>query len=68
SNDTNSIIRVTSAGSYASEMNNAVIYGCEFPDGGFGNVHQANEFASLEKLNLAVDIYEEAIISLCNEI
>lgn len=68
SNDNESVVRVTSAGSYASEMNNAVIYGCEFLDGNFGNVHKANEFASLEKLSLAISIYSEAIISLCNDI
>ena len=61
-------VRVTSAGSYASEMNNAVIFGCEFPDGGFGNVHQANEFASLEKLKLSISIYAEAIVTLCNDL
>lgn len=68
SNDTNSKVRVTSAGSYASEMNNAVIYGCEFLDGTFGNIHQSDEFASLEKLNLAISIYAEAIVTLCNKI
>lgn len=68
SNDTESVVRVTSAGSYASEMRNSVIYGCEFLDGSFGNVHQPNEYASLEKLTLAISIYAEAIITLCNEI
>lgn len=68
SNDLESEVRVTSAGSYASEMNNAVIFGCEFPDGGFGNVHQANEFASLEKLKLSISIYAEAIVTLCNDL
>lgn len=68
SKDTKSVVRVTSAGSYASEMNNSVIYGCEFPDGGFGNIHKENEFASLEKLNLAITIYAEAIVCLCNSI
>lgn len=68
SEDTKSVIRVTSAGSYASEMNNAVIYGCEFPSGGFGNIHQDNEFASLEKLTISISIYADAIVSLCNNI
>lgn len=68
SNDFKTEVRVTSAGSYASEMNNAVIFGCEFLDGSFGNVHQANEFASLEKLKLAISIYAEAIITLCNDL
>ncbi|MBO3443503.1 Sapep family Mn(2+)-dependent dipeptidase [Clostridium sp. CCUG 7971] len=68
SGDNESVVRVTSAGSYASEMNNSVIYGCEFLDGSFGNVHKANEFASLEKLELAIAIYAQGIIALCNNI
>ncbi|WP_236876128.1 hypothetical protein [Clostridioides difficile] len=68
SGDLKNDVRVTSAGSYASEMNNSVIFGCEFPDGSFGNVHSANEFASLDRLIDAIGIYAEAIITLCNKI
>ncbi len=66
--DISNKIRVTNAGSYASEMRNAVIFGCEFLDGSSGNVHMCNEYASLEKLNLAICIYKEAMITLCNDI
>ncbi|MCI0946513.1 M20 family metallopeptidase [Clostridioides difficile] len=68
SGDLKNDVRVTSAGSYASEMNNSVIFGCEFPDGSFGNVHSANEFASLDRFITAIGIYAEAIITLCNKI
>ncbi|MCC0714865.1 Sapep family Mn(2+)-dependent dipeptidase [Clostridioides sp. ES-S-0077-01] len=68
SGDLKNDVRVTSAGSYASEMNNSVIFGCEFPDGSFGNVHSANEFASLDRFINAIAIYADAIIALCNKI
>ncbi len=68
SGDLKNNVRVTSAGSYASEMHNSVIFGCEFPDGSFGNVHSANEFASLDRFITAISIYAEAIITLCNKI
>lgn len=68
SGDLKNDVRVTSAGSYASEMNNSVIFGCEFPDGSFGNVHSANEFASLDRFITSIAIYAEAIVELCNNI
>ncbi|MCC0664242.1 Sapep family Mn(2+)-dependent dipeptidase [Clostridioides sp. ZZV15-6597] len=68
SGDSKSVVRVTSAGSYAAEMKNSVIFGCEFPDGSFGNVHSANEFASLDRFITAIGIYAEAIVTLCNNI
>lgn len=58
--------RTTGAGSYASEMRNAVIFGCEFPDGSSGNTHGADEFGSLCRFISAIGMYAEALYQLAN--
>lgn len=64
--DTERKVRVTSAGTYASEMKNAVVFGAEFGDGSSGNVHGANEYMEIERLLQAMAIYTEAMIELSN--
>lgn len=59
-------VRVTSAGTYASEMNNSVIFGCEFPDNSAGNTHEKNEFGSINAFVKAIGIYAEALYELSN--
>lgn len=61
-------VRVISVGSYVFEMNNLVIFGCEFFDGSFGNVYSVNEFVSLDRFIIVIGIYVEVIIILCNKI
>lgn len=58
--------RTTGAGSYASAMQNAVIFGCEFPDGSSGNTHGADEYGSLCRFISAIGIYAEALYRLAN--
>lgn len=58
--------RTTGAGSYASAMQNAVIFGCEFPDGSSGNTHSADEYGSLSRFISAIAIYAEALYRLAN--
>lgn len=65
-NDIKTKIRTTNAGTYASEMANAIIFGCEFLDGSSGGVHAENEFNSIESIKKAKCIYKDAIIHLCN--
>lgn len=63
--DTINKVRVTSAGTYASEMENSVIFGGEFPDGSSGNAHMANEFGSEDAFIKSIGIYAEALYELC---
>lgn len=65
-NDTRAKIRTTNAGTYASEMQNAIIFGCEFPDGSSGGVHKEDEFNSITSIEKAIKIYKDAIIHLSN--
>ncbi|PBI81282.1 hypothetical protein A9993_16770 [Rahnella victoriana] len=58
--------RTTGAGSYASAMQNAVIFGCEFPDGSSGNTHGADEYGSLCRFISATGMYAEALYRLAN--
>lgn len=64
--DTHHPSRTTGAGSYASAMQNAVIFGCEFPDGSSGNTHSADEYGSLSRFISAIGIYAEALYRLAN--
>ena len=64
--DKNHPSRTTGAGSYASAMQNAVIFGCEFPDGSSGNTHSADEYGSLCRFISAIGIYAEALYRLAN--
>ncbi len=59
-------IRVTSAGTYAAEMENSVIFGGEFPDGSAGNTHMAGEYGSEDAFIKAIGIYAEALWVLGN--
>lgn len=59
-------IRVTSAGTYASQMENSVIFGGEFPDGSAGNAHLAGEYGSEHAFVKAIGIYAEALWVLGN--
>lgn len=59
-------IRVTSAGTYAAEMENSVIFGGEFPDGSAGHTHMAGEYASEDAFIKAIGIYAEALWELGN--
>jgi succinyl-diaminopimelate desuccinylase len=63
--DTINKVRVTNAGTYASEMKNSVIFGGEFPDGSSGNAHIANEFGSEDAFIKSIGIYAEAFYELC---
>ncbi|GLC29402.1 Sapep family Mn(2+)-dependent dipeptidase [Clostridium omnivorum] len=58
-------VRVTSAGTYASEMKNSVIFGGEFPNGSSGNAHMANEYGSEDAFIKSIGIYAEAFYELC---
>lgn len=64
--DTSHPSRTTGAGSYASEMRNAVIFGCEFPDGSSGNTHGADEYGSLCRFVSAIGMYADALYQLAN--
>ncbi|EGO65018.1 Sapep family Mn(2+)-dependent dipeptidase [Acetonema longum] len=64
--DTRHPIRVTSAGTYAAEMGNAVVFGGEFPDGSAGNAHMAGEYGSEAAFIKAIGIYAEALWELGN--
>lgn len=64
--DTSHPSRTTGAGSYASEMRNAVIFGCEFPDGSSGNTHGAEEYGSLCRFVSAIGMYADALYQLAN--
>ncbi len=59
-------IRVTSAGTYAAEMENSVIFGGEFPDESAGNAHMAGEYGSEDAFIKAIAIYAEALWELGN--
>ncbi len=59
-------IRVTSAGTYAAEMENSVIFGGEFPDGSAGNAHIAGEYGSEDAFIKSIGIYAEALWELGN--
>lgn len=58
--------RITSGGTYASLLENTVIFGCESPFGKSSNVHKSDEFISLDYLLSCIDIYEEALIKLAS--
>lgn len=62
--DTINKVRVTSAGTYAAEMENSVVFGCEFPDGSSGNTHMAQEYGSEDAFIKAIGIYAEALYEL----
>lgn len=64
--DSENPIRVTSAGSYAAEMENSVIFGGEFPDGSSGNTHMAGEYGSEDAFIKSIGIYAEALWELGN--
>jgi succinyl-diaminopimelate desuccinylase len=64
SGDTINKVRVTSAGTYASEMENTVVFGGEFPDGSSGNTHMNDEYASENAFIRSIGIYAEAIYEL----
>jgi len=59
-------IRVTSAGTYAAQMENSVIFGGEFPDGSSGNAHMAGEYGSEDAFIKVIGIYAEALWELGN--
>jgi succinyl-diaminopimelate desuccinylase len=59
-------IRVTSAGTYAAEMENSVIFGGEFPDESAGNAHMAGEYGSEDAFIKTIGIYAEALWELGN--
>lgn len=59
-------IRVTSAGTYAAEMENSVIFGGEFPDGLAGNAHMTGEYGSEDAFIKTIGIYAEALWELGN--
>lgn len=59
-------IRVTSAGTYAAEMENSVIFGGEFPDESAGNAHMAGEYGSEDAFIKTIAIYAEALWELGN--
>jgi succinyl-diaminopimelate desuccinylase len=62
--DTINKVRVTSAGTYASEMENSVVFGGEFPDGSSGNTHMNNEYGSEDAFIRSIGIYAEAFYEL----
>jgi len=64
--DTENVVRVTSAGTYAAEMENSVVFGGEFPDGSAGNAHVADEYGSEDAFIKSIGIYAEALYELCN--
>ena len=64
--DTENAVRVTSAGTYAAEMENSVVFGGEFPDGSSGNAHTAQEYGSEDAFIKSIGIYAEALYELCN--
>lgn len=53
--------RLTSAGTYMSELENTVIFGMESSDGESGNIHKANEFISEKQVEFGKMIYEKAL-------
>jgi len=63
--DTENAVRVTSAGTYAAEMINSVVFGGEFPGGASGNAHMAGEHGSEEEFIKSIGIYAEALYELC---
>lgn len=62
--DNDSIVRITSGGTYASALENTVIYGAEFPKTPATGVHGKNESVGKEDLLLASQIYEAALLKL----
>ncbi|QCX32867.1 M20 family metallopeptidase [Caloramator sp. E03] len=64
--DSKSKIRVTSAGTYASEMKNSVAFGAEFGDDSSGNVHSANEYMEVKRLFQSAAIYAHALYEMAN--
>lgn len=66
SKDSKSKVRVTSAGTYASEMKNSVAFGAEFGDESSGNVHSANEYIEVKRLFQSAAIYAQAIYEMAN--
>lgn len=65
--DINNPVRVTSAGTYAAEMKNAVIFGGEMPDGSSGNAHMPDEYGSEAAFVRSIGIYAEALWTLGNQ-
>lgn len=62
--DYNSEIRVTSGGTYASELENTVIFGGEMPRNKMSGVHSFDENILKEDLVKSVDIYKAALLKL----
>lgn len=56
--------RLTSAGTYMSELENTVIFGMESAHGGSGNIHGANEFITESQVAFGMDIYRKALLKL----
>ena len=56
--------RLTSAGTYMSELENTVIFGMESAHGGSGNIHGANEFISEEQVQFGMEIYQRALLEM----
>lgn len=52
--------RLTSAGTYMSELENTVIFGMESSHGESGNIHGPNEFISEEQVKFGIEIYTRA--------
>lgn len=63
--DNKNKVRTTSAGTYASEMENSVVFGGEFPWGFSGNAHMQNEYGNEDEFIKSIGIYAEAFYELC---
>lgn len=62
--DNDSVVRITTGGTYASVLENTVIYGAEFPNSPAIGVHGKDESIEKEDLLLASQIYEAALLKL----
>lgn len=56
--------RLTSAGTYMSELENTVIFGMESAHGGSGNIHGANEFITEKQVRFGLEIYKAALLEM----
>ncbi len=56
--------RLTSAGTYMSELENTVIFGMESAHGGSGNIHGANEFITESQVDFGMEIYRKALLKM----
>ena len=64
--DTLSSLVITGGGTYAKYFHNCIAFGCKFPNVD-NHIHQANEYVTLEELQLQIEIYLKAMITLANE-